>query len=256
MGQQIALALRESMHRVLVKLVSFLPGLLALLVAVVVLTAVGALLALILRRILIAAKFDERFARNQNSNVADWSPGHSPTVFVARTAFWACVILGFIIGISAFDASYAGNSQIAAILIPYLTHSVGAVLILITGTVIARYLSRSILIGAVNLQMQYARFLSLGIKWLVLVLTAAMVLDHLDIGGTIVDLAFGILFGGIVLTLSLAIGIGSRDLVSRSLEKNADPRTAAPVNPEGEFDDITPRPTSPQPKPSETLRHF
>jgi hypothetical protein len=252
MGQQIALALRESMHRVLVKLVSFLPGLLALLVAVVVLTAVGALLALILRRILIAAKFDERFARNQNSNVADWSPGHSPTVLVARTAFWGCVILGFIIGISAFDASYAGNSQIAAILIPYLTHSVGAVLILITGTVIARYLSRSILIGAVNLQMQYARFLSLGIKWLVLVLTAAMVLDHLDIGGTIVDLAFGILFGGIVLTLSLAIGIGSRDLVSRSLEKNADPRTAAPVNPEGEFDDITP----PQPKPSETLRHF
>ena len=256
MGQQIALALRESMHRVLVKLVSFLPGLLALLVAVVVLTAVGALLALILRRILIAAKFDERFARNQNSNVADWSPGHSPTVLVARTAFWGCVILGFIIGISAFDASYAGNSQIAAILIPYLTHSVGAVLILITGTVIARYLSRSILIGAVNLQMQYARFLSLGIKWLVLVLTAAMVLDHLDIGGTIVDLAFGILFGGIVLTLSLAIGIGSRDLVSRSLEKNADPRTAAPINPEGEFDEITPRPTPPQPKPSETLRHF
>ena len=65
MGQQIALALRESMHRVLVKLVSFLPGLLALLVAVVVLTAIGALLALILRRILIAAKFDERFARTQ-----------------------------------------------------------------------------------------------------------------------------------------------------------------------------------------------
>src|SRR5271170_7036782 len=106
MGQQIALALRESMHRVLVKLVSFLPGLLALLVAVVVLTAVGALLALVLRRILTAARFDERFARDQSANVADWAPQHSPTILVGRVAFWVCVILGLIIGISAFDASY------------------------------------------------------------------------------------------------------------------------------------------------------
>ncbi len=256
MGQQIKFALTDSMHRVLVKLASFLPGLLALLVAVVVLTAIGALLALILRRMLVAAKFDERLARNQNANVADWAPNHSPTALIARTAFWACVLLGFIIGISAFDASYAGNSQISAILIPYLTHSVGAVLILIAGTLIARFLARSVLIGAVNLQMQYARFLSLGIKWLVLVLTAAMVLDHLDIGGTIVDLAFGILFGGIVLTLSLAIGLGSRDLVSRSLEKSADPRTSIHPVPEAGFDDPTARSTSPQPKPVETLRHF
>jgi len=234
------------MHRVLVKLVSFLPGLLALLAAVILLTAIGALLALVLRRILMAVKFDERFARNQNANVADWSPAHSPTVLIARTAFWGCVVLGFIIGISAFDASYAGNSQIAAILFPYLTHSVGAVLILLAGTVIARYLARSVLIGAVNLQMQYARFLSLGVKWLVLVLTAAMVLDHLEIGGVVVELAFGILFGGIVLTLSLAIGLGSRDLVSRSLEKSSD----------AGFDDPAARMTPPSPKPSETLRHF
>jgi hypothetical protein len=252
MGQQIASALRESMHRVLVKLVSFLPGLLALLAAVVVLTAVGALLALILRRILVAGKFDERFTRDQNSNVADWSPGHSPTELVARVAFWACVVLGLIVGISAFDASYSGNSQLAPILIPYLTHSVGAVLILLAGTVIARFLSRSVLIGAVNLQMQYARFLSLGVKWLVLVLTAAMVLDHLEIGGNIVALAFGILFGGIVLTLALAIGLGSRELVSRSLEKTSE-RPAREAD--DDFAAVVPDPAA-RPKTSETLRHF
>jgi hypothetical protein len=253
MGQQIEFALRDSMHRVLVKLASFLPGLLALLLAVAVLTAFGALLAYIVRSILVAAKFDERFARNQSADVTDWSPGHSPTALIARVAFWACVVLGFIIGISAFDASYSGNSQIAPILIPYLTRTIGAVLILLAGTVIARFLSRSILIGAVNLQMQYARFLALGVKWLVLVLTGAMVLDHLQIGGVVVELAFGILFGGIVLTLALAIGLGSRDLVSRSLEKTADPR-----NPSAEeaFADILPGSAPPQPRPTEHLRHF
>jgi len=255
MGQQVLEALRDSMHRALVKLVSFLPGLLALLIAVVVLTALGALLATILRRILIAAQFDERFARDQSPTVADWSPGHSPTALIARTAFWGCVVLGFIIGISAFDASYAGNSQIAPILIPYFTHSVSAVLILFAGVLIARFLSRSVLIGAVNQQMQYARFLALGVKWLVLVLTAAMALDHLEVGGTILDLAFGILFGGIVLTLALAIGLGSRDLVSRSLEKTADRPREPEAESETDLDAPGPRAT-PRPKPTGTLRHF
>jgi hypothetical protein len=109
-----------------------------------------------------------------------------------------------------------------------------AVVLLIAGVAYcARSLARSVLIGAVNEQLQYARFLSLGVKWLVLVLTAAMVLEHLQIGGNIVGMAFGILFGGIVLTLALAVGLGSRELVSRSLESHTEhsgESSAAPSN--------------------------
>src|SRR6185369_9975414 len=161
-----------------------------------------------------------------------------------RVAFWGSVILGCLIGISAFDAAYAGNSQMSFFLVPYLTHSVGAVLLFIVGTLIARYLARTVLIEAVNARLHYARFLSIGVKWLVLVLTTAMVLDHLEIGGTVVDLAFGILFGGIVLTLALAIGIGSRDIVSRSLERNVDTEV------------LPGDPTYKPPITHETLRHF
>jgi len=264
MGQQVEFALRDSMHRVLVKLVSFLPGLLALLVAVAVFTAAGALLAWALRRALAAMSFDDsfnaRFGGSQTASVADWSPVHSPTVLIARTAFWACVILGFLLGISAVDAAYSGSAQISLLLIPYLSRIVGAVLILLGGGLIARFLARSVLIGAVNLQLQYARFLSLGVKWLVLVLTGAMVLEHLEIGGSIVALAFGILFGGIVLTLALAIGLGSRDLVSRSLEKNIDRASDAGGAAHGEageeFSSLFPGSTQSAAKPAETLRHF
>jgi len=88
MGQQVGAALAESMHRVTVKLVSFLPGLLALLVAVVVLTAIGALVAVILRRILASARFDERFGKTQNATVADLAPSHSPPRF-GRSSVWS-----------------------------------------------------------------------------------------------------------------------------------------------------------------------
>jgi hypothetical protein len=246
MWQQVELALSQSAHRVLFKLASFLPALLALLLAVLVLSAIGAGLSALLHRILTAAKFDERIARNPSGSVSDWAPSHSPTALVTRTVFWACVILGVFIGVSAFDAAYPGESQISLFVLPYVTHSVGAIILLIAGTVIARFLARSVLIGAVNAKLQYARFLSMGVKWLVLVLTAAMVLDHLQIGGVVVELAFGILFGGIVLTLSLAVGLGSRDIVSRSLERTAE------LTPDG----IPGDPESRSQPMTETLRHF
>ena len=224
-------ALHQSLYRVLSLLIAILPGILAFFTAVAACILIGLALSVLLRRGLTTAKFDERLAHGRGN--VDWAPSASPTVLVARTCFWACVLLGLTIGASAFDAAYATATTLPNSLLPYLARVVGAVLLLIAGTLIARFLARSILIGAVNMQLQYARFLSLGVKWLVLVLTAAMVLDHLQIGGDVVVLAFGILFGGIVLTLALAVGLGSRDLVSRSLESHGErstERSAAPPN--------------------------
>ncbi len=234
MGQQIGSALRQSIHRIVLVLASFLPGILAFLLAVIVFALIGWALSALLRRLLIAIRFDERLASREapgtSGIITEWSPSNSPTVLAQRTTFWLLFLAGIAVGISAFDASYAVDSRYSIFLLPYVAHVTGAILILLAGTLVARFLARSVLIGAVNAQLQYARFLALGIKWLVLVLTAAMVLDHLQIGGTVVELAFGILFGGIVLTLSLAIGLGSRDLVSRSIEKTMDkPVTARPT---------------------------
>jgi hypothetical protein len=234
-------ALNQSLYRVLTLLIAVLPGILAFFVAMVVFTLCGMLISWLLRRCLSWIKFDKRLARMSGDG---WAPASPPTEIVARASFWLCVLLGLIIGVSAFDASYATGTALPISLLPYVTHVVGAVFLLIAGILIARFLARSVLISAVNAQLQYARFLSLGVKWLVLVLTAAMALDHLEVGGKIVELAFGILFGGIVLTLTLAVGLGSRDLVSRSLESRVE-RT-------GEHSPISHNATSS----SEQIRHF
>ncbi|HZP04995.1 MAG TPA: hypothetical protein VFB43_08855 [Terracidiphilus sp.] len=236
-------ALNQSLFRVLSLFIAVLPGILAFFVAIGIFSLIGMAISGTLRRVLTWLKFDERLARNRSN--AEWTPSSSPTDLVARISFWACVLAGLIIGVAAFDTSYAAGAPLPISLLPYFTHAVGAILLLIAGNLIARFLARSVLIGAVNAQLQYARFLSLGVKWLVLVLTAAMVLDHLQVGGDIVELAFGILFGGIVLTLALAVGLGSRDLVSRSLENR--------VERSGERSPVHDGSAS---APSETIRHF
>ncbi len=234
-------ALHQSLYRVLTLLIAVLPGILAFFVAMLVFTVCGMVVSWVLRRFLKLLKFDQRLAAKSGT---DWTPSSSPSDIAARFSFWAFVLLGLIIGVSAFDTSYATGTPLPISLLPYVTHAVGAVLLLVAGVLIARFLARSVLISAVNAQLQYARILSLGVKWLVLVLTAAMVLDHLQVGGNIVELAFGILFGGIVLTLALAVGLGSRDLVSRSLESRVEHSSERLHVP----DDSTPGATS--------IRHF
>lgn len=219
MWNHVGQALHDSMGRVVMKVAQMLPGVLAFIAALLIFFVLAWIFSSLVRWVLRTINFDERVGRGSGS-LAELSPAHTPTVLAGRVVFWAFVLVGVVVGLSAFDAS-SPQPGIGDYILDYVPRIIGAAILLFVGTVLARFLSRSVLITAVNLNLHYARLLSLGVKWMVLVLTAAMVLDHLAIAGAIVDLAFGILFGGIVLALSLAVGLGSRDLVSRSLEREA-----------------------------------
>lgn len=219
MWNQIRQALNESTSRVIKQIANLLPGIAALIVALLVAGFLAWIITLLLRRSLRRIHFDERLNTWGLQSLAHWSATETPTVLVTRIVWWIIMLVGFLIGISAFDATL--TPRFFERLFGYLPNVFAALILLFAGNIAARFLSRSVLIGAVNMNLQYARLLSAGVKWMVLVLTIAMVLDHLSIGGRIVYLAFAILFGGIVLALSLAVGLGSKDLISRSLEREA-----------------------------------
>jgi hypothetical protein len=215
MWTQVEQALNESTLQLITAAAKLLPGVMALIIAMLVSALLGWLLSALVRRVLRGIQFDERAASVGLSDLVDWSPSKSPTLLVSRLVLWSMVLIGFLIGIAAFDPTL--TSRLVSQLVGALPNLLTAIVLLVIGNVFARFLSRGVLIGAVNLNVEYARFLSIGVKWLVIVLTTAMALDHLNIGRRIVGLAFGILFGGIVLTLALAVGLGSKDLVTRSL---------------------------------------
>jgi hypothetical protein len=217
MWDQIEQSLHQSMQRVFTKIAMLLPGILAFIVVLLIFFALAALATYIVRRVLIATHFDRRI-NDRTDSIAEWAPSRSPTLLIGRIVFWSVLLAGVLLGLSAFEAA-STDSVFAGYVFAYLPRIIGAVILLFLGNLVARFLSRSVLIGAVNMNLHYARLLASGVKWLVLVLTTAMVLDHLAIAGVIVDMAFGILFGGIVLAMALAVGLGSRDLVSRSIER-------------------------------------
>jgi hypothetical protein len=227
MWDQVGQTLNESTVRILSRLAGLLPGMLALIVALLFSALLAWLVASLLRRFLVSIHFDQQLERWGFSGISEWSPQQSPSQLVTRVVSWSIVLLGFVLGLAAFDATL--TSELAFHLFSYLPNVLAAVLLLLVGNMLARYLGRNVLIEAVNMNLQYARLLGLGVKWMVMVLTIAMALEHLHIGSGIVHLAFGILFGGIVFALSLAVGLGSKELVSRSLERESGRATAAEV---------------------------
>ena len=218
MWDQIKQALTQSTARFLARFADLLPGMAALIVTLLFSILLGSILAIIVRRLLGRIHFDQRAARWGFPTLEKGSPMQSPTLLLSQALAGLIIIGGFLIGMTAFDAEW--TSLFAQSVLGYIPNVLGAALVLLVGTIIARFLARSVLIGAVNLNLQYARLLSVGVKWLVVVLAVAMALEHLRIAPGIVELAFGILFGGIVFALALAVGLGSKDLVTKSLERD------------------------------------
>jgi len=226
MWDQIKQALIEATHRVLVGVASFLPGLLALVLAVLLASLLGWMLGAFVGLILRALAFDKRLHKLGFVGLAEWSPKNSPTLLVRKMVVWTLVVLGWLVGLTAFGAGV--TPQLIPRVVESLPNLGTAIVLVLLGVLLARFLARAVLISAVNMQIQSARLLSLATKWLLLVFAAAMALDHLHVGADIVRLGFAILFGGIVLALALAIGLGSKDVVSRSWERQKQGKGEAP----------------------------
>jgi hypothetical protein len=222
MWDQVKVALRESASRVLTGVAGVLPGIVAMLVAVLIAGLIGWVLRVLFVRALRGVRFDERLEHLGFGVVAEMSPDRSPAQLAGRLIFWFILLLGLLVGLAAIDPER--TSTLLGGFLAYLPNVAVAILLLVIGAIVSNFVSRSVLIGAVNMQIQSARLLSVGVKWMIMVLATAMALTQLHIGGTVLTLAFGILFGGIVFALSLAVGLGSKDMVRKSWERQAERR--------------------------------
>jgi hypothetical protein len=217
MWEQAQKIAAQSASRIADNIANFLPGLLAFLVILIFSVILSWVVRSALVRFLRRIQFDRRTDQAGFSPLTEWSGSRSPTVVVSRLVSWTILLLGALVGLAALDTTV--TVELTMPLLRYIPHLLAAGLILLVGYWVARFLGRSVLISAVNMEIHSARLLSLGVKWLILVLAGAMALEHLGIGKQIVLLAFAILFGGIVLALALAVGLGSKEMVSRSLER-------------------------------------
>jgi mechanosensitive ion channel-like protein len=206
----------ESAGHVLQAAARLLPSVLAMFLLFALVAVLAVATRAVVRRVCDRLGLDRRL-RQWGVAAPDADAGASPTRLVARVSFWTVLVIGVFLGVSVLDAPAA--SALSMRFLDYAPRLLVAIVILGVGMGIARVVQRNVLIGAVNMGMQSARLFALGGRWLVVLLGAAIALEHAGLGASVVTVAFGILFGGIVLALAIAVGLGSKDLVARSLQR-------------------------------------
>jgi hypothetical protein len=219
MWAQFEQILRQATTQIADHAANFLPGVLVSVLLILATFVLATLVRVLIARTLRGLEFDRRMDQWGVSALLGWSGSATPSQTVPRGAYWTIVVLGLLVSLTALNATMP--SRLAMSVFEYLPHMLAALLIVVTGALAARFLARSVLIEAVNMQIHSARLLSLAVKWLVLLVSVAMALDHLGIGRSILLLAFGILFGGIVFGVALGVGLGAKDMIARALERQA-----------------------------------
>jgi hypothetical protein len=207
-------AFRETMSRG----VLFLPKLMAMVTFLLLGLVVGWLVKHLLMRILHVVRFEalcERVGLTPGLAKAGMKRG-VPDV-IGRLSFWIVFLFFAFMGVDALDLPATANLMSA--ILAFLPHVIAAVLVGLVGILLANFSAEAVLIAAVNAQIQGARMIANMVRWGVMIFTAAMVLTQLGIAKEIVVAAFSIIFGGIVLAMAIAVGLGGRTIAKEALER-------------------------------------
>lgn len=140
-----------------------------------------------------------------------------PELLAGSVSFWTAVVVALSVGVNALEPGALRTALIEAV--GFLPKVLTAAFLFVLGLGLAALARRSVLLAAVNAGLPWARPGSRGIHAVIVASFAAAALDHLGVGRSILIAAFSIVGGGIVLALSLAFGLGARDLAKAYLER-------------------------------------
>jgi hypothetical protein len=179
--------------------------------------AAGAL-GLVLRLLLPRLGFD-RFAQRLGLSLVLQKGGvrRPASAVLATLAAWAVLAVFVLLAIGALNLDFA--VELVSNAFSYLPQVIIAAALLVLGAMISAFLRRSVLIAAVNAGLPSARLLAGAVHTALMILFVAMALEHLGVGRQILLASFTIVFGGVVLALSLAFGLAGRELARGFLER-------------------------------------
>lgn len=208
------------------RLLFFTPRLMAAIVVVVVGLLAAWLLKTIFGRILRASGFDAGFQRLGWTAVLERAGVQKPASACAASAlFWLLFLMTVMLSLTAFELPIL--DRLATGFFLFLPRLAVAIAIVVAGSLLAGFLGRSVLVYSVNAELPLPGLVAATVRALVLGLGAAMALEQVGIATAIVTTAFGLTFGGLMLALALAFGLGGRQAARDLLQRATQGRTGA-----------------------------
>lgn len=207
-----------SLNQFWVQLVNFVPKLLAVLVILFFGWVIAKLVRTSVKRILDLIQFDsfaeksglEAFMNSGNVNV-------TLSGIISQVMYWLVIIMFVITG-----ANTLGLSEVAVLLqdlAGYLPRIILAILVMIFGTLLARFINRLVFAWLHSIKFERALIVSTSVEYGIQILALFVALEQLGIGVQLINSLFIIVFGAIFLALALAFGLGGREWAAKVIEE-------------------------------------
>lgn len=208
----------SSLNEFWVQAAAFLPKLLAVIVILFIGWVIAMAARIGIRRLLQLTRFDN--LANKSGLEAFLKHGGIDLTLagiISEVVYWMVILL-FIITC----ANTLGMREVADMLntvANYLPRIIGAIFVLIFGTLLARFINRLVFAWLYGIKFEGALAISTSAEYAIQLFALFVALEQLNIGTQLLTALFVIVFGAVFLALAIAFGLGGRDRAARLIDE-------------------------------------
>lgn len=212
-------SLNDSFYSVGTGFVEFLPKLIIALLLFVAGWVVGVIFAQVVERVISALKIDKLLAgAGMDKVMARTGLKLNSGMFLGELIKWFTIIVFLVASFEVLGLNQV-NDFLQGVVIGYIPQLIAAVLILVAAVILAEFMRKLVVASAKASHLKSANFLGAVTKWAIWVFAIITALFQVGIAPAI----FQSLFNGIVIAMSLAIGLsfglGGKDVAASFLKK-------------------------------------
>lgn len=206
-----------SLNQFWLQLVHFVPKLLAVIVILFLGWIIAKLARKAVKRGLEFAQFD-KFAQKSGLEAFMSHGNFNLTLsgIISQVVYWLVIVLFVTTGASAL-----GLSELAVFLqqlANYLPRIIVAILVVIFGTLLARFVNRLVFAWLYSIKFSHALTVSTSAEYGIQILSIFVALEQLGVGMQLIYSLFVIVFGAFFLALAIAFGLGGKDWAAKVIE--------------------------------------
>jgi hypothetical protein len=208
----------EPFDRFIERLIQFLPDILTSIIIFISGIILGLILKSVFLRFFRVIKVDKLSERSGVVEMIKKGGLKEPlSLIFSRLICWLTIISFSILSLRSLNVPVI--ERIFERFILYLPNIFVAAVILFLGYLLSNFLGRAALIASVNAGIKLSGLIGKSVKLTIFLLAVTMALEQLGIGRETIVIAFAIIFGGIVLAIALAFGLGGKDIAKEHIEK-------------------------------------
>ena len=206
----------EPVKAMLTKILGYIPTIFAAILILVVGWFIAKIIETIVARVLKLVKLDMASDKAGISDIL--SKGDIKTTLsevIGAIVYWVVILIVIATAMNAMNLTIAAD--ILSRLVAYIPNILGAIFIIVLGTLLATFVASIVRTTASNAGIENSKTLAEVTKIVLVVFAIIMAIEQLGIGVAIINLAVSIVLASIGLAIAIAFGVGCKDIAGKTI---------------------------------------